>query len=54
MARRIPGAKHKGGKKNRKWGRNKKFCERYRIEGRRERNKARKAIRHLKNHPLDI
>lgn len=38
----------KKGKKNRKHGRNKKFCERYRLEGRREKNKARKAIRHAK------
>lgn len=38
----------KGGKKNRKHGRNKAFCERYRAEGRRERNKERKRIRHMK------
>jgi hypothetical protein len=38
----------KGGKKNRKWGRNKVKCERYRREGRREKNKARKAARHEK------
>ena len=36
------------GKKNRKHGRNKKFCERYRAEGRREKNKARKQARHKK------
>lgn len=40
--------KAKGSKKNRKHGNNKKFCERYRAEGRREKNKARKAIRHAK------
>lgn len=40
--------KAKGGKKNRKWGRNKKFCERYRAENRREINKARKTVRHQK------
>ena len=39
---------HKGGKTNRKHGRNKAFCERYSREGRREKNKARKAIRHQK------
>ncbi len=34
---------HKGGKKNRKFGRNKVKCARYQAEGRREANKARKA-----------
>ena len=34
---------HKGGKKNRKHGRNKVKCERYHREGRRERNKERRA-----------
>lgn len=32
----------KKGKKNRKHGRNKKFCERYRAENREAKNKARK------------
>lgn len=32
-----------GGKKNRKWGRNKVKCANYRASGRRELNKARKA-----------
>jgi hypothetical protein len=37
-------AKHKPGKKgSRKYGRNKVKCERYRREGRREKNKARRA-----------
>lgn len=44
----------RGGKKNRKWGRNKKFCERYRAEGRREINKAARLARHLKHHPNDL
>lgn len=35
--------KAKGGKKNRKYGRNLKKCAQYRSEGRREKNKARKA-----------
>lgn len=38
----------KGGKKNRKHGRNKVFCEKYRSENRRARNKERKRIRHEK------
>ena len=33
----------KGGKKGRKIGRNKVKCDRYRAEGRREKNKARRA-----------
>lgn len=35
----------RGGKKNRKHGRNKDFCLRYRNEDRRAKNKARKAAR---------
>ncbi len=38
----------KGGKKNRKWGRNKVSCERYRREDRRAKNKARKQAKHAK------
>lgn len=37
-----------GGKK--KWGRNKAKCERYRAEGRREKNKARRIARAEKRH----
>lgn len=36
---------HRGGKKNRKHGRNKKACERYRLEDRRAKNKARNIAR---------
>lgn len=36
---------HKGGKKNRKHGRNRKWCEAYRARGQREINKAKKAAR---------
>lgn len=39
MARPASGSIKKG-KKNRKHGRNKKFCERYRAEGREAKNKA--------------
>ena len=34
------------GKKNQKHGRNKRWCEAYRLRGQREKNKARKAERH--------
>lgn len=34
---------HKGGKKNRKFGRNKDKCAAYRAKGTRDKNKARKA-----------
>jgi hypothetical protein len=40
--------KAKGSKKGRKIGRNKVKCERYRLEGRREKNKARKAAKRSK------
>lgn len=37
--------KAKGGKKNRKHGRNKVFCTRYKAENREAKNKARNAAR---------
>ena len=37
----------------RKAGRNRETCARYRAEGRREKNKIRRAARHAKNHPND-
>jgi hypothetical protein len=36
------------GKKNRKHGRNKKWCERYRARGQEAKNKAKRQARHLK------
>lgn len=48
MAKPATGS-HKKGKKNRKWGRNKKSCERYRLEERREKNKARKAAKYARH-----
>ncbi len=41
------------GNKNRKYGRARIGCERYRRENRREKNKVRKLRRHLKNQPGD-
>ena len=41
----MVGIQAKGGKKNRKYGRNKKWCERYRLENRRIKNKIKK-LRH--------
>lgn len=49
----MAGAKAKGGKKGRKIGRNAKYCERYRIEGREIKNKRRRLRRHLKRYPDD-
>ncbi len=37
----------------RKAGRNRETCARYRAEGRREKNKKRRAARHAKKHPND-
>lgn len=49
----MASTKQKAGKKNRKHGRNKLFCERYRREGRREKNKAIRLRKHLRRHPRD-
>ena len=38
---------------NRKHGRNKVYCNRYRLEGRREKSKANKLARHLFYQPAD-
>jgi len=46
-------ATHKGGKKSRKIGRDKKDCERYRARGIREKNKRRKLTRHVALYPND-
>jgi hypothetical protein len=47
-------ATHKQGKKNRKLGRNKVACAWYRSTHRREKNKIRKILRHLKKHTNDL
>ncbi len=44
---------NQGKKGCRKMGRNKVTCARYRAEGRREKNKRRRAARHAKKHPND-
>ena len=41
------------GKTNRKYGRNKKDCERYKLAGRQEYNALVKQSRHLKRQPGD-
>jgi len=41
-------ANQQSGAKGRKIGRNKQFCEMYRLQGRREKNKALKQARHQK------
>lgn len=40
--------------KGRKIGRNKIKCERYRLQHRREKNKIKKILRHLQNHPNNL
>lgn len=45
MANPGPGQARRRGKKNRKHGRNKQFCERYRRENREAKNKARNVAR---------
>ena len=46
--------RYKGGRGNRKIGRMKDKCARYRNEQRREKNKVRKIKKHLKSHPNDV
>lgn len=53
MARPAGGTPKKG-KKNRKHGRNKTFCEQYARENRREKNKRKTLIRHVKDFPNDF
>ncbi len=45
--------KARKGKKNRKWDRNRVWCEAYRRRGQREKNKAKKLRKHLSRHPDD-
>jgi len=45
---------HKEGKKNRKYASNKVVCARYRSEGRQEKNRKRRILRHLKKFPNDL
>lgn len=42
-----------GGKGTKKYGKKAASCERYRTEGRREKNKARKLRRHIKRYSQD-
>jgi len=53
MARGKDGGAPKGGKKNRKHGRNKKWCTLYEKLGTRQKNKAKRLARHLLRHPFD-
>lgn len=46
--------RRKEGRRCRKYGRNKKWCEAYRASGRQERNRRRRILRHLKRYPADL
>ena len=54
MAKRVNGSAHGGGKRGRKIGNKRKWCEVYRARNKRLINKIRKVTRHLKNNPHDI
>lgn len=41
------------GKNNRKFGRNKDACQRYKLANTREKNKIKKVKKHLKKYPKD-
>jgi len=43
----------RGGKKNRKHGRNKVWCQAYRARGQREKNKAVRLYKHFARHSID-
>ncbi len=45
--------KAKGGKKNRKYGRNARWCAAYRLRNQREHNKLTRLARHLARYPRD-
>ena len=45
--------KAKGGKKQRKYSRNKDYCTAYLNENKREKNKIKRIQRHMKRFPLD-
>ena len=47
------GSKKNRSKKNRKYERNKIWCANYRARGQREKNKAKKLVKHLSRHPAD-
>jgi hypothetical protein len=49
----MAGEKAKGGRKNRKYGRNVKFCQKYALENRRAKNKRKKLNRHIAKFPGD-
>lgn len=49
----MAGIKAKGGKKNRKYGNNRAWCEAYRKRGQREINKRKKIAKHKKRFPND-
>jgi len=53
MAERDP-PRRKGGKKNRKHGRDRRQCEFYRLRGQREKNKIKKLAKHVIRHPRDL
>ena len=53
MARKQVGAKNKPKNGNKKFGRNKAFCEAYRLRGMREINKRRRIEAHKRRHPND-
>lgn len=53
MSQQVPGSSKSRGKKNRKYGRNKKWCEGYRRRGQREKNLRLRLERRLRRNPHD-
>jgi hypothetical protein len=45
--------KAKGGKKQRKFGRNARSCQRYSLENRRVKNKIKRLLKRIASHPKD-
>ena len=53
MAKQQRGVARKKGKKNRKFDRNRIWCQAYKNRGQREKNKLRRLNKHLNRHPGD-
>ena len=53
MVRQQRGTVRKGGKKNRKFGRNLKKCARYKLEKRHEKSHRRRILKHIKKYKDD-
>ncbi len=54
MSQRVSGSNKQRGKKQRKYDRNRKWCQAYRLRGQRERNKRRRLETRIRRNPNDV